>query len=267
MHFSKQAILDADIDALSVGEKRYLLEKYFWEPLPAWKSNLESSWKEVQENRAWDTYQGKGTYGEFTLEYRYTNQKLRILAEAFGKIEGFSRNKGVRVTDFTKWVMSLYLGMPNSSSMARGKHIERSVARLAKPSRNPAWSLVYRDPLDSAPSALKISSLTFNGGPLWGAPDLVYQNIATGELLIVERKATDKPIPSDGWPNLRAQLWAYGHIDDFQSSPVITLIGEVWGLVEGRLTRRGVLRWSKADKDFDAECMELFSLYGGLRNA
>jgi hypothetical protein len=94
------------------------------------------------------------------------------------------------------------------------------------------------------------------------APDLVYRNRTTGELVIVERKASDKPIPVNGWPNLRAQLWAYSHIDNFKSAPTISLIGEVWDMVEGRLTRRAVLRWAQADKEFDAENMELFSLYG-----
>jgi hypothetical protein len=138
---------------------------------------------------------------------------------------------------------------------------------LAKPSNNPDWELVYRDPLECAPTPLKISNLTLNGEPLWGAPDLVYRNRTTGELVIVERKASDKPIPVNGWPNLRAQLWAYSHIDNFKSAPTISLIGEVWDMVEGRLTRRAVLRWAQADKEFDAENMELFSLYGGVRNA
>jgi hypothetical protein len=38
-------------------------------------------------------------------------------------------------------------------------------------------------------------------------------------------------------------------------------------MIEGRLTRRAVLRWSKADNKFDTENGELFSLYGGVRNA
>ena len=264
MQFTKQAILNADIDILSCQEKKYLLNKYFPGTLPEWKAKLRSSWKEVQKNRLWHAYQGDCTYGEFGSEYRYAIKQLKLLAESVGKLEASSRSKGVRVTDFTKWVMSLYLGLPNPSSLVRGKHIERSVARLAKPSENSKWELIYRDPLECAPTPLKISSLTFNGESLWGAPDLVYRNRDTAELLIVERKASDKPIPADGWPNLRAQLWAYSHIDDFKDAPAITLIGEIWDLVDGQLTRRTVLRWSRADKEFDAENMELFSLYGGV---
>jgi hypothetical protein len=267
MQFTNQAILDADIDVLSPEEKKYLLDKYFPETLPEWKAKLHSSWKEVQIEKLWRAYQGENTYGDFGNEYRYAIRQLKILAETIGKIEALSRRKGVRVTDFTKWIMSLYLGSPNPSSLARGKHIERSVARLAKPSDNPEWELIYRDPLECAPIPLKISSLTLNGEPFWGAPDIVYRNRTSGELLIVERKASDKSIPANGWPNLRAQLWAYSHIDDFKDAPAITLIGEIWGMVDGQLTRRAVLRWSQDDKEFDEENMELFSLYGGVRKA
>jgi hypothetical protein len=267
MQFSKQAILDADIDVLSPRDKKYLLEKYFPDTLPEWKAKLYRIGKELQSERLWCAYQGECTYGELDRNYRYTNEHLKLLAKSIGKMESLSQRKGVRVTDFTKWVMSLYLGTPNPSSLARGKHIERSVARLAKPSENPDWELVYRDPLESAPTPLKISCLTFNGEPMWGAPDLVYRNAMSGELIIVERKASDKPIPANGWPNLRAQLWAYSHIDNFKNAAVITLIGEIWDMIEGRLTRRAVLRWSKADNKFDTENGELFSLYGGVRNA
>lgn len=266
MQFTKQAILNAEIDVLRPQDKKYLLEKYFTETLPEWKVKLHSIGRELQNEKLWCAYQGKDTYGEFDREYRYANRQLKLLAEIVDKIESLKRSKGVRVTDFTKWVMSLYLRAPSPSSLVRGKHVERSVARLAKASDNPDWELVYRDPLECLPTALKISSLTLNGEPFWGAPDLVYRNRTTGELIIVERKASDKPIPRNGWPNLRAQLWAYGHIDNFKSAPVITLIGEIWDMVEGRLTRRAVLRWSQADKEFDAENMELFSLYGGERN-
>lgn len=267
MQFTKQSILDADLDLLSPQEKKYLLEKYFPETLPDWKVKLHSIGRELQYKRLWSSYRGDDIYGDFDKEYRHTPQNIKRLAEIIGNIEVLTRSKGVRVTDFTKWVMSLYLGPPNPASLAHGKHVERSVARMAKPSEHPEWEVVYRDPLDCAPTPLRISSLTFNGDPLWGAPDLVYRNFSTGELLIVERKASDRPIPVNGWPNLRAQLWAYGHIDDFADSPIVTLIGEVWGIVNGRLARRGVLRWSQTDKEFDTENMELFSLYGGVRHA
>lgn len=267
MQFTKQAILDADLDLLSLREKKHLIEKYFPETLPDWKIQLHSIGEELQYKRLWSSYRGEKPYGDFDREYRHTTQHIKRLAEIIRNIEAPTISKGVRVTDFTKWIMSLYLGPPNPSSLAQGKQIERSVARLAKPSEHPEWEVVYRDPLDSAPTPLKISRLTFNGDPLWGAPDVVYRHKSSGELLVVERKASDRPIPVNGWPNLRAQLWAYGHIDDFVDAPMITLIGEVWGIFNGHLGRRGVLRWRQADKEFDAENMELFSLYGGVRSA
>jgi len=267
MQFTKQAILDADIDVLSPQDKKYLLDKHFPETLPEWKAKLHRIGGEIQNEKLWHAYQGKGTYGEFDKEYRHANRHIKILNGIIDNIESLRRSKGVRVTDFTKWVRSRYLVASNPSSLARGKHIERSVARLAEPSNHPDWELVYRDPLECVPTPLNISSLTLNGEPFWGAPDLVYRNKTTGELVIVERKASDKPIPVNGWPDLRAQLWAYSHIDNFKSAPVISLIGEIWDMVEGRLTRRAVLRWSQADKEFDAENMELFTLYGGVRIA
>jgi hypothetical protein len=266
MRFTKQKIFDADIDVLSPEEKQYLLEKYFPDILPEWKVKLRSSWEVVQNDKLWSAYKGECTLGDFSNEYRYTFRQLKIIAEKIGGIEALSKRKGVRVTDFTKWLMSLYLGLPNPSSLAQGKHIERSVARLAKPSDNLEWELKYRDPLEARPSPLKMSSLTLNGEAFWGAPDLVYRNRISGELLIVERKASDKPIPANGWPNLRAQLWAYSHIDDFKDAPAITLIGEIWNMDGNQLTRRAVLSWSHDDKEFDAENLELFSLYGGKRN-
>jgi len=238
IHSTRGSIINCDI-------AKYLLEKYFPETLPEWKGKLHSIGKELQNEKIWCAYQGKKSYGEFDKAYRYTNHHLKIVAETFGNNELLTQSKGVRVTDFTKWVWTLcYLQLPNPSSLARGKHIERSIARLAKPSDNPDWELVYRDPLECAPAPLKISSLTFNDEPLWGAPDLVYRNKVTGELIIVERKASDKKIPVNGWPNLKAQLWAYSHIYDFKSAPVISLIGEVWDISEERLSRRAVLRWS-----------------------
>jgi hypothetical protein len=163
--------------------------------------------------------------------------------------------------------MSLYLGPPSKLNLDRGKHIERSIARMARPSIHRDWELIYRDPLEEKPVPLKISSLSFKGESIWGAPDLVYKNTVSKEVLIVERKASDKPIPQDGWPNLRAQLWAYGHIDLFQSAPKITLVGEVWDFIDGYLSRRAVLRWEKLDQHFDTENFDLFSIYGGFRSA
>lgn len=267
MQFTKQSILDADVDTLSPQDKQHLLDRYFPEELPNWKLELHHIGIELQYKRLWCAYQGECTYEKLDGQYRYSHQDLMKLSSSFGNIRTISGSNGVRVTDFTKWVMSLYLGAPNQSSLDRGKHIERSVARLAKPSANSDWALIYKDPLECAPTPLKISALKFNGNPLWGAPDLVYRNNTTDELIIVERKATDKPIPVNGWPNLKAQLWAYSHIDDFKNAPLITLIGEIWGMVDGRLKRRAVLRWSKIDKVFDSENLELLIRYGGERNS
>ncbi len=51
-----------------------------------------------------------------------------------------------------------------------------------------------------------------------GRPDLVFKHKKTGEVLIVEIKVTDAEIPDGGWPNLRAQLWAYSLADAFATA-------------------------------------------------
>lgn len=266
MQFTKKEIVDADIDSLTPQDKKYLLTKFFPESLPEWKVKLRTSWQKTESERLWSTYRGESAWGDFGIEYRITHKQLKSLAETFRASPSPSLKKGTGVTDFSKWVMFLYLGSPNPSSLKRGKHVERSVARLAKPSENTDWTLKYRDPLEPAPQPLKISNLTLNGQPLWGVPDLVYQHKTSGECLIIERKASDKPIPRNGWPNLKAQLWAYSHIDVFKDAPTITLVGEIWDIVEGQPTRRAVLRWSQTDKKFNDENLELFSLYGGVRH-
>jgi hypothetical protein len=48
---------------------------------------------------------------------------------------------------------------------------------------------------------------------MFGKPDLVFREKRSGRILIVEIKATEADIYADGWPNLRAQLWAYSKID------------------------------------------------------
>lgn len=86
--------------------------------------------------------------------------------------------------------------------------------------------------------------------------------------MIVERKASNKQIPVDGWPDLRAQLWCYAQIDDWvwRAAPAIRLVGEVWyprgnGKLYLRTSEGGLMRWTKGDAEFDATNAALFALY------
>ena len=187
------------------------------------------------------------------------------------------------VTGFSNWVFSLYIEESSPRSLADGKLAEHLIAqrrhgtelielRKALLRRIPLtsmrdWELLDRDPLDDSAPALTISQLAINGRPLWGLPDLVLRNVRTREIMIIERKTVGESVivPSDGWPNLRAQLWAYGHIDKYQNAPRIILIGEIWwrrnefGMIYIRPSK--IIRWDFGDRSFYDQNARLFELY------
>jgi hypothetical protein len=104
----------------------------------------------------------------------------------------------------------------------------------------------------------------------------VLEHRKTGDIMIIERKVTSVPveqIPALGWPNLKAQLWCYGWIDDWRDAPNILLVGQLWGATP---TRRGYAFcnykfarlpiypvWCYRDPEFQLHGAELFQLYGG----
>jgi hypothetical protein len=108
-----------------------------------------------------------------------------------------------------------------------------------------------------------ISALTVAGEPLWAAPDFVFQEKTSGRIVIVQVKVSDAVIPSDGWPNLRAQLWAYAHVDEWLCAREMLLVGEVWDLTLDGIVFRGTVRWECGDREFHRNNLELFELYGG----
>lgn len=262
MIFSKESIMDLDILELSDSERQELIEKFFPEGEAQWKQDLRNIKETIKVEAVRNAYFGLEDFGDINTSYRYTNRRLQSLARS--ELTSGGHELGYRVTDFTKWLMSLYLKKtPSSHNRKMGKKVERNVARAAKPLILPDWELLFRDPLVKKAEPLQISSLQIDGRPIWGVPDVVYNNTRTGEIIIVERKATNAEIPGNGWPNLRAQLWAYAHADMWiKSIEKITLVGEIWGLGL-RLNRRAVLRWNVMDKDFYLDNAELFKLYGG----
>jgi hypothetical protein len=259
--FSKEYILKAHSSILDEDDKRYLLEKYFPntpESIPTWKHDLREKYKELNDNQIWASYYGQSNRGDFAEPYRFTHTYVTLMARNKRPIQ--PRN---RVTDFTSWIMSLYLTPPNSKSLKAGKSLEKLISTFSEPIMNNKWSLVYKDPLNGKPDAFKISSLRINSSPIWGAPDLVYKNKVSDEYVIIERKSSYSEIPSDGWPNLKAQLWAYSLIDEFQETSRIHLVGEIWGNINGNIARRGIMHWDSNDQSFNKTNEELFNLYGG----
>lgn len=257
MALSKESILSLDPAEFSATDKRALLDRFFPAvPLPDWKRKLRKEWN---DGVRWAAYAGTKPLGEDGVPYRYTHEYLNDRASYFPPKE-----KGNRVTDFTGWIYSLYQGRSDPQALNDGKIVERQVAaKLGPVPANRDWELIYADPLDGLPTAVKISALQVKGKPLWGAPDLVFRRKNDGAILIVERKASNRDIPADGWPNLRAQLWAYAQIDDWVDAVPITLIGEIWGFDGNRVFLRKVLRWNSGDPMFCASNAELFEKYRG----
>jgi hypothetical protein len=129
--------------------------------------------------------------------------------------------------------------------------------------------LLEQDQLDGKPTPRKISLLKVNGESLLGVPDYVYHNAANGQIVIVEVKVSNPTAwPADGWPNLRAQLWAYGQIDAYLNlASDIALVGEVWSeqydpkTMSWSYVPRIRYRWQMSDSVFCAQNEELFEIY------
>lgn len=256
--FSEKDILDLDVNLLNESEKRLLIDKFFPRIEAPHKAQLQNVWQSIKTEKVWDSYQGKRAFGEFGPKFRHSPEYLTMMARQYPP----SIPKRT-VSGFGSWIMSLYLRKESKTALEKGKEVERSIARLARPLEKSNWRLVYRDPLDEKPSPHRISNLTISGEPMLGAPDLVYENIESKELVIVERKSSNHVVPIDGWPNLKAQLWAYGHIDNFQSASSIRLVGEIWGHDGEKIDRTHICSWDLCDPNFYQSNLSLFQLYGG----
>ena len=61
------------------------------------------------------------------------------------------------------------------------------------------WEQIFQDPLDEAGrTTFVIPSLLVNSKPMIGTPDVVYRSLKTREILIVEIKASNKSVPTNG---------------------------------------------------------------------
>lgn len=263
MRFDKDAILSLDDEQLSPADKKFLIDKFFPKTSAPWQEKLAKDWPDLKrrqlDEKRWRLYLGSGE-AENNAPYRYTHKWLMKVAK-----QRPPKKLGNRVTDFSGWVFSLYRPHSDAENLSNGQRVERAIAVSMGPApNNKEWELIYEDPLTEEKQVKLISSLTVLGRPLRGAPDLVFREKATGRILIVERKASNKEIPSDGWPNLRAQLWAYAQIDEWAKAPQILLRGEIWGFTYGsRPYLRGVLRWVHGKQEFEQNNAQLFELYRG----
>jgi len=139
----------------------------------------------------------------------------------------------------------------------------REVKRAVSKAADGDWVLYLDGVRSHMNEGLPISSLTIDGKPLRGVPDLVFRERRTNRILIVELKVSEAQLWADGWPNLRAQLWAYSRIDRWANAPEILLAGEVWAPRRPEPLRRRTWLWNTADETLQTENRELFEAYGG----
>lgn len=188
------------------------------------------------------------------------------------------------VKGFTGWIHNLYDTKDREVEKSQGSADEKAIegkekenwirqirSRASKESR---WTNIYNT---LKAESLRTTELEINGLPLWGKPDLVFRSDHYREILIVERKVHyggqwyTPEVPIDGWPDLRAQLWAYGYCvrvlkgcaNLLKTKGRIRLCADVWvkEAYYKPLERRAVLNWAFDDLEFDGQNRQLFDLY------
>jgi len=256
MRLDRDTILGLDGDEFTEAEKRYLLEKLFPTTGPApWQQKLKRNWNDAKRWRRFleteDLRRSSRTPYRFTHSWLIQRGKLCPPAK-----------RGMSVTDFSGWIYSLYKPQKDVSALARGRAVERELVRQYVPApEKSGWEMLYDGIREPKPPSKIISSLVVDGAPLRGVPDLVFREKQSGRIVIVEVKASNREVPSDGWPNLRAQLWAYARIDDWRGAPQVLLVGEVWGFSSDKIFLQETLRWNRDDATFQRENQEFFDLY------
>ena len=102
-----------------------------------------------------------------------------------------------RVTDFSSWIYDLCMGSKRDNAARDGKQGEREFAlrrkeeakrSVFKGAELSSWELIFEDPLDGSCPAKAISSLEIDGRSMFGTPDYVFKEKATGRILILEIK-------------------------------------------------------------------------------
>lgn len=157
-------------------------------------------------------------------------------------VERAPHNPGQTVSEFADWVYSLYRrSVKDPEALAAGTRAESAVFEerlscITEPefaaTKSFEWRLIHsglRAAGRERPEIFEIPGLTIDGIAIRGCPDLIYENPKLRRMVVVEIKFTRKQIPSNLWPNVWAQLWAYSKIPLIKDCPSVNLIGEVWG--------------------------------------
>jgi len=120
---------DLRIDYLSNEERKFLSTTAFDddESLSDWQSKLEVVTKELKAQRIWNAYLGETYFGK--KSHRYRVEHLDLMSRAQGSVLS---SPGNRVTDYCRWLYSLYLPSAKQSSLEAGKHGERAIERAIR---------------------------------------------------------------------------------------------------------------------------------------
>jgi hypothetical protein len=124
------------------------------------------------------------------------------------------------------------------------------------------WTKEYVDGSKN-PAPLVANKLRVGGIPLQCKPDAVVRNKHDGTVLIIERKTTRRHahgIPTEGWPNVEAQLWCYSWIDEYVDAPEVLMYGQYWR--NGKMLNANFL-WKRSDPVHHISCRAWFVRYGG----
>ncbi|APW48672.1 hypothetical protein RA876_19660 (plasmid) [Rhodoferax antarcticus] len=185
--------------------------------------------------------------------FEWSHQKL-IAASGSRETE---IHKPYTVSGFSNWIFSIYRQRKNPFALARGRIAEPRITeiRLKNLPAHHGWELLH-DGTGGERHSLLASELALNGQILTGSPDLVFRERNTGTIVIVEIKASNAVLPSDAWPNLRGQLWAYSKLDKWRDSPKMLLVGEVWDETGTRC--RAAYGWASTDRLLETQNSELF---------
>lgn len=118
------------------------------------------------------------------------------------------------------------------------------------------------------------STLRVDGLPMRCRPDLVFEHRTRSAVAIVEYRMTSlstatragkdrnkRSFDPEGYPNDRARLWCYSHIDDFRDVNELFLVLQFWDATT--FENKATLAWLRADQTLEKEAREYFLEYGG----
>lgn len=172
---------------------------------------------------------GSGVFDPYVEDVRassaFSLTPMELLQRAYAAPP---KRPGNTVSEFAEWVYSLYRSFKDENALLRGRYAENEIFQIkyenskqcgVEPPSAPDWHLVHNGmstPQQERSKSFLMSTLTVNGMPMRGCPDLVFQKKRyvisksgrrpAHETLVVEIKFTSKTIPADLWPNVWAQL-------------------------------------------------------------